>query len=267
MITGDRKILYTIFHAWSSITRTKGREYLLCWFHRISGCLLLLYVLLHINTLSALSTPEVYAEKVKLFSGWFMVFLEWLLAIPVIFHCLNGARVIVYELFDTRWDAQLSRLIYPLCGGYMVMLGYFMILGDQQVTAHFYWVNIVIASAFVCYLTITRIRRTSTGIAWKMQRISGSFLFLIVPAHMIFMHLNPQTGKDAAFITERLNQPFIMLVDILLLLSILYHGGYGVIGICRDYLTSKEVRTSCILGVVVILAMFGIQGIKLIISV
>ena len=267
MITGDRKILFEIFQAWSAVTKTKGREYLLCWLHRISGCLLLLYVLLHINTLSALSTPEIYAKKAELFSGSFMVFLEWLLAVPVIFHCLNGARIIIYELFDTRWDARLSRLLVWLCGGYMALLGYFMILGNQQVTAHFYWLNIFIASVFVCYLSFVRIRKTRTGAAWKLQRITGSFLFLIVPAHMIFMHLNPQTGKDAAFIIERLNQPFIIAVDIMLLLSILYHGGYGVIGICYDYLASKQVRTSCMLGVIVILAMFALQGIRLILAV
>lgn len=267
MITSDRKILFEIFQAWSSITRTKGKEYLICWFHRISGCLLLLYVLLHINTLSSLSTPEVYARKAELFSGSFMVFLEWLLALPVIFHCLNGGRVIVYELFDTSWDTRLSRLLYWLCCGFMVLLGYFMMRGDQQVSAHFYWLTIIIASVFVCYLSFTRLRRTRTGITWKLQRLTGSFLFLIVPAHMMFMHLNPQTGKDAAFIIERMNQPFIIVVDILLLLSILYHGGYGVIGICNDYFTSKQVRTSCMLGVIVILAMFALQGIRLILAV
>ena len=267
LITGDRKILYEIYQAWSTVTRTKGRDYLLCWLHRISGCLLLLYVLLHINTLSSLSTPEIYAQKAELFSSSFMVFLEWLLAMPVIFHCLNGGRLIIYELFDTRWDAKLSRMLFRLCCGYMVLLGYFMILGNQQVTAHFYWLNIAIASVFVCYLCFARIRTTRTSIIWKLQRITGSFLFLIVPAHMIFMHLNPQNGKDAAFIIERLNQPVIIAVDILLLLAILFHGGYGVVGICNDYFTSKQVRTSCMLGVIIILAMFALQGTRLIISV
>ena len=267
MITGERKRWFGIFQTCSALTLTKGREYLLCWVHRISGCLLLFYVLLHINTLSTLATPDVFAKKAALFSGPFMVFLEWLLAVPVIFHCLNGGRVIIYELFDTRWDSRLSRIMYGFGGGYMVLLGYFMLRGDQAVTAHFYWLNIIIASAFICYITIARIRKTRTGIAWKLQRITASFLFLIVPAHMIFMHLNPQTGKDAAFIAERMNQPFIIVVDILLLVSILYHGGYGIIGICNDYLTSRQVRTSCMLGVIVILAMFGLQGIRLIISV
>lgn len=267
VITSDRKMLFEIFQALSSITQTKGRPYLLCWFHRISGCLLVLYVLLHINTLSSLSTPEVYARKAELFSGSFMVFLEWLLALPVIFHCLNGGRVLIYELFDTRWDAALSRFVYWICLGFMVLLGYLMIRGDQQVSAHFYWLSVIIASAFICYLSVTRLREIPTAITWKLQRITGSFLFLIVPAHMIFMHLNSHAGKDAAVIIERMNQPFIIVVDILLLFAILYHGGYGVIGICNDYLTSKQVRTSCVLGVIVILAMFALQGVRLIIAV
>ena len=82
----------------------------------------------------------------------------------------------------------------------------------------------------------------------------------------LFMHLNVQTGKDVAFITARLDQPFIVCVDILLLLSVLFHGGYGVVSICNDYLTSVQVRRSCMLGVIVILTMFALQGIRLIVT-
>jgi succinate dehydrogenase hydrophobic anchor subunit len=266
VITGDRKILWEIFQGWSTVARNRGRDYLICWLHRVTGCLLLFYVLLHINTLSALATPEVFQKKAALFNAPFMVFLEWLLALPVIFHCVNGGRVIIYELFDTRWDPRLSRIVFGTCSGFMVLLGYFMIIGDQQVSAHFYWLNTMLASAFIAYLTIARIRSTRTSMVWKLQRITGSFLFLIVPAHMLFMHLNVQTGKDVAFITARLDQPFIVCVDILLLLSVLFHGGYGVVSICNDYLTSVQVRRSCMLGVIVILTMFALQGIRLIVT-
>lgn len=259
--------MYEIYEAWSSVTRTKGKEYLICWFHRISGCLLLLYIFLHINTLSALSTPELYERKAAVFSGSFFVFLEWLLAVPVIFHCLNGGRVIIYELYDTRLDARLFRMVFWFGAGYMALLGYFMFRGDQQVSAHFFWLNTIIASLIICAVTVSRLYRHRAGIFWKLQRITGAFLFLIVPAHMIFMHLNPQNGKDVQLILERINQPFVAVVDIVLVLCVLYHAGYGVIGICNDYLTSKQVRTSCMLGVIVILAMFGLQGVRLILSV
>ena len=267
VLTGDRKIVLELMQAWSAISRTKGAQYAICWLHRISGCLLVVYVLLHINTLAALADPEVYARKAEFFSGSFMVFLEWLLALPVIFHCLNGGRVMVYELFDTALDARLSRVLFWLCGGYMILLGYFMIRGDQQVSAHFFWVIVVIASLSVSYLVFNRIRRSRIGIFWKMQRMTAAFLFLMVPAHMIFMHLNPQNGKDAAFIIERINQPFVAVVNILLVLSILYHCGYGVIGIVNDYLKPGQARTSCMIGVILILSMFGFQGIRLILSI
>jgi len=267
VITGDRKILFEIFQAWSSITRTSGRDYVICWLHRVSGCLLLLYLLLHVDTLSSLANPEDYARKAELFSGSFMVFLEWLLALPVIFHCLNGGRVMFYELFATGLDNRIMRAVFWMCGGYMVLLAYYMVRSDQQISAHFFWLNTVIASVCISALTVKALRASRAGIPWKLQRITGSFLLLMVPAHMIFMHLNPQSGKDAAFIIERINQPFVAAVDITLLLFILYHGGYGVISICNDYLSAKQVRTSCAIGVVVILSMFGLQGIRLILSV
>ena len=85
---------------WLQVLATaKGGSYLVTWAHRISGILLVVYVLLHINTLSSLSDPEAFSRKVEMFNSPATLFLEWLLAVPVIFHCLNGGRLLVYELY------------------------------------------------------------------------------------------------------------------------------------------------------------------------
>lgn len=244
----------------NSIARSKGRHYVIGWAHRITGLLLLGYVLLHINTLSTLSNPEIFTRKAEMFSGPLFTILEWLLAVPVIFHCLNGGRLLVYELVTTRYDDKLLSWVGILSVIYMLLLGYFMLLGDQEVSAQFFWLTALVISILVSYPVWQKIRKVSGSLFWKLQRLSASLLFVLVPAHMLFMHLNPAAGRDAGVIAERLSQPLIIFLDGALLVMILYHAAYGVIGIAKDYLV--EPRTIKIISAVAIgiLALFGLQG-------
>ena len=77
----------------SFYAKTRGWPFIIAWIHRISGILLALYFCVHIYTLSFLATPAVYDAKMKFFGDFFLSFLEWLLAVPVIFHALNGGRL------------------------------------------------------------------------------------------------------------------------------------------------------------------------------
>jgi len=84
---------------------------------------------------------------------------------------------------------------------------------------------------------------------------------------MLFMHLNHRAGRDVQMITERLQQPLVIVLDILLLLSILYHGGYGLITIGKDYLADRRIVKIVSALVIIVLALFALQGIMLIGSV
>ena len=242
------------------LRQNRGGSYILGWSHRLTGLLLLAYVLLHINTLSTLSSPEVFTRKAEMFSGPFFVFLEWLLAIPVIFHCLNGGRLLVYELFTTRHDEKLIGWLGTLSIVYMLLLGYLMFLGNQEVSPLFFWLTALILSLIVTCPVWQKISRVNGSIFWKLQRSSGAFLFVLVPAHMLFMHLNPTVGRDVQVISERLNQPLIVALDTGLLVCILYHGGYGLIGILKDYLIDQRTIKIAMAVVIVTLVLFGLQG-------
>jgi len=242
------------------LRQNRGGSYIIGWSHRLTGLLLLAYVLLHINTLSTLSSPEVFTRKAEMFSGPFFVFLEWLLAIPVIFHCLNGGRLLVYELFTTRHDEKLIGWMGTLSIVYMLLLGYLMFLGNQEVSPLFFWLTALILSLIVTCPVWQKISRVNGSIFWKLQRSSGAFLFVLVPAHMLFMHLNPTVGRDVQVISERLNQPLIVALDTGLLVCILYHGGYGLIGILKDYLIDQRTIKIAMAVVIVTLVLFGLQG-------
>jgi len=113
-------------------SRSRGWNYVISWLHRGAGLFLLFYLLLHINMLSTLAEPEVFTARMALFSGPFFSFMEWLLAVPVIFHSLNGGRLLVYELFTTDHDDLLLSWVGILSAVYLLLLGYFMYLGDSQ---------------------------------------------------------------------------------------------------------------------------------------
>ncbi|MFW6101232.1 MAG: succinate dehydrogenase, hydrophobic membrane anchor protein [Bacteroidota bacterium] len=243
----------------------RGWPFLAAWAHRITGVMLVLYVWFHIFTLSALSDPDNFNAKMKIFAIIVFVFLEWLLSLPVIYHALNGGRLILYEVFQNRRDETVLKWVMFLSIVYTLLLAIFMVIGNQTVSAAFFWSYTAIASGCVTYITVTKVRISAASLLWKLQRISGAFIFLMVPAHMLFMHLNPDIGHDAQIIIERMGNPFIKLVDFLLLVSVLYHGAYGLYSITQDYISQFKMQ----LGIVVVLSfvtlVFAWMGLKLIV--
>lgn len=258
ILLGLKKIPLLHFYA-----RTRGWPYILSWSHRFSGILLVLYVCFHIYTLSLLQTPELFNSKMKLFRFFLFVLLEWMLALPVVYHTLNGCRLILYESFGNRNDVSAIRWTLSLSIVYVLFVGLMMILGNQNVSAEFFWLCMLIASTSLCYLAAARIWHTKNSAAWKLQRISGSFLAIMIPAHLLFMHLQPTVGHDAALIIERMQNVFIKTVDCILVVATLYHGGYGLLSIAKDYLPSKGYQHVCAVLILILMIPFAWVAIKL----
>ena len=249
------------------LSRTHGWPYIHSWAHRVSGVLLTLYVCLHIITLSSLKDPELFDNKMRFFASVIPGFFEWLLAFPVIYHCLNGGRLLLYEIFGNRKDQAVLGWVFIISLAYIVLLGFFMALGNQNVSAILFWVYMVVVSLFITYLTVRKIKQSDASFAWKLQRISGAFLFVMIPAHMLYMHLDPFSGRDAQVIIARMSNGFIKLVDISLVCSVMYHSGYGIVAICRDYLSSYRLQLICRFSISVIMIVFAWLGLKLIFTI
>lgn len=98
---------------------TRGWPFVIAWIHRFFGILLVIYVLFHIYTLSFLETPALFDHKMKFFRFFLFVLLEWLLAIPVIFHALNGSRLVLYESFGFRKDGLMIRRLLGISVAYV----------------------------------------------------------------------------------------------------------------------------------------------------
>lgn len=260
------KLLATL-PAISAITRNRGVPFTISWAHRLAGVLLVVFVGFHIYTLSALATPGAYAEKMRLYQLPVLLFIEWALSLPVVFHALNGGRLILYESFRCRSDDLLLNWVVGLTLLYAGILAVLMLMGNQSVSAVFFWLIALPAAVAAAYGLYARIRHTSHAWGWKLQRITGAFLLVMVPAHFLFMHLNPQMAKDAALVALRMQNPWIKLVDAALVAAVLYHGGYGVISVINDSIGSKELRKVAAAAVIAAMSALSILGLKLILSI
>jgi succinate dehydrogenase / fumarate reductase cytochrome b subunit len=256
------KIPYVAFYA-----KTRGWAFILSWSHRISGLLLVLYVWFHLITLSTLSIPGDFDAKMALFSSPLIVFLEWLLAVPVIFHAANGGRLILFEIFGYRDDTAMIRWLFLVSAAYVCLLAVFMLLGNQSASPIFFWLTMFITAVICGYALLARIWRSGHSPFWKFQRISAVFLLLMIPAHFLFMHLNPAVGKDSAVIIARMQNVFVKIVDLAMVLAVVYHGGYGLFSVGRDYIAWRPLQILLTVLVAVVTVLSGWIGLKIIVTV
>ncbi|MEM2983369.1 MAG: succinate dehydrogenase, hydrophobic membrane anchor protein [Candidatus Bathyarchaeia archaeon] len=251
----------------SKYSSTRGWPFVMAWSNRIAGILLVLFLAFHILTLSSLSTPGLYQEKMNTLRFFLFIILEWALAIPVIYHSLNGGRIILYECYGVRKEESLIRWTLGLSILYAALLGILMIMGKETVSSSFFWLTVLFGGGIIGYGVFSRIWETGHSLSWRLQRITGAFLIIMIPAHLTFMHLNPSMGHDAVTVLKRMQEPFIRAIDIIILIAAIYHGGFGLISIVKDYISSRPL-SACITGIVVIgMAILAIKGIWLTISV
>ena len=68
--------------------------------HRLTGVMLIGYLIIHIMALTGLHDPVSFAEKMEFLSSPMFQFTEYLLFLPILFHSLNGIRLIIVEWTD-----------------------------------------------------------------------------------------------------------------------------------------------------------------------
>jgi len=164
---------------------------------------------------------------------------QWVLSIPAIFHAFNGARLIQYECFGRRDDENMLRWVFGLLLVFMLLLALFMAWGGQQVSSFFYWMLMGTAALATAYALGARIWNSGHSIFWKLQRVSGAFLLVMIPAYILFMPIHPVVHASANAVVSGMQSLLIKTVYLLLLFAVLFHGGYGAWSVVNDYLSSK----------------------------
>ena len=143
----------------------------------------------------------------------------------------------------------------------------------RMVLPNIYLASFILDIALLVSLTlagalIVTVGKSKMSIYWKIQRISGAFLVIMIPLHLVFMHANPAAGHDSAVILSRIrSDTLIRIADLLIVVSALYHGAYGLISIGKDYLNSETLIRYLSILIAIGSILFGWLGIKTIVMV
>ena len=249
------------------LSGSRGWSYVLSWGHRLSGVVLCVYLAFHVYTLLLLENPKIYDSQMSVYKAFPFNLLAWMLAFPVIFHALNGGRVILYESYGVRRDRIMIGLVFGLSAVYLAGLGVLMLVSVRINIRELYWGPILLVSVLICFLVAFQMAKSQAGFAWKMQRISGSFLLLLIPAHMLFMHVHPDMAHSAGMVINRMQIQMIKVIDVLLALSVLNHGGYGLSSILSDYVTHRQLRIGSMVVVWLVVVVMAYYAVRFVISI
>jgi succinate dehydrogenase/fumarate reductase cytochrome b subunit len=251
----------------SCYAKTRGWHYIISWLHRFTGIGLIIILIVHMCILSLLQTPDVDHVRMKVIVSPIFLFLAWASSLVVSFHALNGSRVILYELFGRRDDADMIRWIFGLSIAYAAMVGLLMMMKNQRVSPFFFWLMAFSLGAISAYVVASRIWKKRHSVLWKLQRISGAFLFITVPAYLLFSYLNPGEADGAREAIMGGQDVFTRLVFLMLATCALYHAGYGLFSIAADYAPSGMTRTGMTVLIILIIAVLAVSAFRLILSI
>ena len=251
----------------SYYSQTRGWSFVLSWLHRLTGLGIILFIWFHLYTLQDLLSPSIYDAKMRFYSLPFLRFCEWLLSLPVFFHALNGGRLILYESFRFRDDEGLIRWTTGLVMLFSGLLAILMIIGNQDVSALFFWMMTLALAIVLVIGGGMRIWRTENTLTWKCQRLSSIFLLVMIPAHFFFMHLNAAAAKESSLVILRMGQPFIKIIDASLVIAIFYHAGFGLISLTKDYTSQESLHQIATLLVIIVMGFSSLMGIRLILAI
>ena len=83
--------------------------------HRVSGFLVFLFLLLHVVDVSLLRWPATYDQVHRLYGNVFLRLFEVGLLFALLFHTLNGLRIVAVDLFPDAVSNQ-RRLLAGVVG-------------------------------------------------------------------------------------------------------------------------------------------------------
>ncbi len=113
----------------SSVYRGKSGQWTFI-AHRITGFLVFMFLLLHVVDVSLVNaSPRVYDEVHQLYGNIFLRVFEVGLLGGLVFHSLNGLRIVTYDFFPNAISRQKEMLtvvvalsvLLTIVGGYVIL--------------------------------------------------------------------------------------------------------------------------------------------------
>ena len=96
-----------------AVQRYKVRTGMFAWMaHRLSGVAIVVYLILHVWGLRALSNREAFNELITAYHAPLYKLGEFLLLAAVAYHALNGLRIVLIDFMG--WSPQHRKLFWTL---------------------------------------------------------------------------------------------------------------------------------------------------------
>jgi succinate dehydrogenase / fumarate reductase cytochrome b subunit len=246
--------------------------------HRISGVAVVYFLSLHIfETLQlGFGGAEAYNEATAVYKQpWFRPF-EFLLVMAVVYHALNGLRVMLFDYFPrtTRyrnaifWVGVVVFVVLTPVIGYAMMrpvlgmslqaifastngIGYAaLIVGPVALPVlYLLWRGTALSEGrtpvlSASYSSVAPTSSRFEELAWKFMRVSGLVLVVLVLLHLYIMHLERDiVDVTGAFVIERFTgNPVWIAVDFTMLFLAWLHGLNGVRLVLTDYMKRGAAR-------------------------
>jgi len=280
----------------------RGREGHLSYLgHRLAGLGTLLFLAIHIlDTSTVYFFPSLYSHAIAIYRSTPFMLGEILLVAAVIFHGVNGLKIILCDLFPNWWTKTSERQSFWRVAGLTVVLwvpaAYFMgrslylnnicqcpppAAGPTDVTGPL----IGIAVAFVVVLGVLAfggsLNQAATGStravavptrnletwAWLFMRWSGALLVPLAWGHILIQDV--LVGVHAItldYVALRWATPAWRIYDIALLAFAFGHGVNGLRGIVNDYVQhpgwNRAIKWAMLVGWVAITAIGAVAIIR-----
>ena len=114
-----------------NVLRYRGREGMLAWaFHRISGVAIMAFVVLHVVDIYLVGgNPQLYDDVLTFYASVPGRFLETLLGAALLYHALNGLRIIIIDLWPAMtvyhrilwWATWIVFIVVGVPGALIIM--------------------------------------------------------------------------------------------------------------------------------------------------
>lgn len=250
----------------SHMAFTRGWYFIIAWCHRISGFLLVLFAWLHIYGLGSWVPHETTKGILPAVKSAFVAILVWLMAVPMIFHVLNGGRLMLYESFGRRNDEAMVRWVLALAAMYLGMLGVVMVLGSQTSSPFLFWLCVSLVGLVFAYAIGSRLWKTDHKIFWKLQRISGAYMVPTVPGYVLSLYVKAPGANDVDMATATMQSALGKPALLVLLLCVVYHGAYGLFSVLADFVASRWLKAVVTVLIILTALTIGAIGVKVIVG-
>lgn len=104
-------------------TLYRGREGMWSWVaHRVTGVLIFFFLFAHVlDTALVRVSPEAYDETIEIYKNPFVNVMEYGLVGAVLFHALNGLRIVAVDFWEKGPRFQ-KQMFWTVCGVWLVLM-------------------------------------------------------------------------------------------------------------------------------------------------